>query len=143
MAETTTTKAPEEEKVKGITNSFKKHKVAWSLGAVVGIVVIYFIIKGYSGGNTPANNSANTTPIGTNSAGVDPNLSGTTGIQGPAGPKGAPGKRGPRGFRRRNHHPPPSHHRKDRIPPTNHMPNHTSGISMHPDQSHAIKSPIH
>jgi hypothetical protein len=142
-----------------LTNSIKKHKVAYAIGAVVGVILIYFIIKFYSGSKSNSQSSlSNPSTTGTGTTGTIPNdLTGSPGPQGPPGdpgatgpqgPAGKPGKQGPPG---KTPSPPKKHHRKTvppviskgyaQRPPQHMQPVHSAGVSTHPDASHAAKAP--
>lgn len=132
--------------------SFKKHKVAWIAGILGGVIVIYFIIRAYSGSNSGSNAYGGTT--GTNTSGTgysggytsDGSLQGPAGPAGPAGPqgpqgkKGNPGKRGPKGNPGHTPKPKPKKTSHQLNVPTRQMPIHTSGMAAHPDVSHEAKS---
>jgi LysM repeat protein len=87
-------------KTAGKTGEFvQKHKKAiyWTAG-IVAAIVLYLVIRGYSGGgSTTAANSAGA--AGTSGIGTNPYAGGgfSGGLEGPAGPAGATGPAGPRG----------------------------------------------
>lgn len=133
-----------------LTGWVKKHKGLTAVLAIIGIVLIYFIIRFYTNSQqNAANNAASSGGSNlTNSgiAGTGPiDLTGTQGPEGPpgpTGPAGPPGKKGPTGNRgpvgkRPSHH--PVKHTVT-MPPSHMISSYTSGNSHHPDTSHAIKS---
>jgi len=139
-----------------LTQSFKKNKVAWIIGGVIGFVLVILLIRYYSGGSNSAQSQLNGGAAGTNGSGY---VNGVTGIQGPEGPPGAPGKtgkrgppgkRGPKGPPGNRHKKPPVKHKKAVSAPVtvgssvpSHMqPIHTSGVSLPSriDSTHDNKS---
>lgn len=140
----------------GISNlktSFKKHKWAWIIGGIVGIIIIYFLIKFYTANNSGSSTSttANTgnapNTAGGYSGGYTSNGSlegpaGPAGPQGPAGPPGKRGRRGPPGKAPKPKKKNPVKHTNtiSNMPPLHMVPAHTSGTTVHADNSHNLKS---
>lgn len=141
-----------------IAASFKKHKALWIIGGIVGIVLIYFLIRFYtnsqqnSANSAAASNPANGNATSSGIAGTGPiDLTGSQGPEGPPGPTGPTGKKGPTGKRGPTGRRPKKQPVKKRsVPPTtirtpthpavHMMPQHTSGRPAHNDVSHSVKS---
>lgn len=138
-----------------LSASFKKHKALWIVGGLVGVILIYFLIKFYtsnssasSASNTAAGNAASSGIAGTGPVDItgsqgpqgSPGSPGPTGKKGPTGKRGPPGKPGPVKRKSKATTAPGPVRRVASLPPSHMQPIHTSGTTAHSDPSHSVKS---
>jgi len=84
----------------GLKESFKKHKGAWIAAGIIGVVIIYLIIRFYTGSSNSNTGTGTNSTTGTGYAGSGYGFNGgigQTGATGPAGPTGATGATGATG----------------------------------------------